>query len=99
MAGQFLRFRWASLQSQYLCTFKTDSDIQERLGHNPPNLYTLYSEIYAILTDTPSHLGKGGHSERLQLAFVRAKAVCRLRSFLTAVSLAPGRGFQLVTED
>ncbi|KAH6698408.1 hypothetical protein BKA61DRAFT_682441 [Leptodontidium sp. MPI-SDFR-AT-0119] len=39
-------FRWASLQLQNLTEMKTDADICNRLGRNPPSLEELYLEIY-----------------------------------------------------
>ncbi|KAH7363777.1 hypothetical protein BKA65DRAFT_472146 [Rhexocercosporidium sp. MPI-PUGE-AT-0058] len=39
-------FRWASLQLENLAEMKTDADIRDRLGKNPPSLEELYLEIY-----------------------------------------------------
>ncbi len=41
-----LRFRWASLQLEVLCSFKLDADIRALLGKLPPKLEQLYDEIY-----------------------------------------------------
>ena len=41
-----LRFRWVSLQLQYLCLFKEEHTIWKRLGQLPGTLRDLYNEIY-----------------------------------------------------
>ena len=46
-------FRWASMQLQHLCSFDVDADIQLSLGRLPPDLYTLYAEIYGMLSNRP----------------------------------------------
>jgi hypothetical protein len=51
-----LRFRWASMQLQHLCRFTLDVDVQNSLGRLPPNLHSLYSEIYDFLSTTPGEL-------------------------------------------
>ena len=42
----YLRFRWVSLQLQYLCLFKEEHTIWKRLGELPGTLRDLYNEIY-----------------------------------------------------
>ena len=42
----YLRFRWVSLQLQYLCLFKEEQTIWKRLGELPGTLRDLYKEIY-----------------------------------------------------
>ncbi|KAF2733226.1 hypothetical protein EJ04DRAFT_553481 [Polyplosphaeria fusca] len=39
-------FRWASMQLQYLCSFELDDEIRGKLGRLPPDLNTLYDELY-----------------------------------------------------
>jgi hypothetical protein len=51
------RFRWASMQLQYLCSFKFDIDIEKSLGRIPPDLYTLYGDIYDVLPKAPGDRG------------------------------------------
>ncbi|CAI6331083.1 unnamed protein product [Periconia digitata] len=46
-------FRWASLQLQYLCSFELDDDIKSNLGRLPPDLNTLYDELYKVLSTKP----------------------------------------------
>jgi hypothetical protein len=47
------RFRWASMQLQHLCSFRMDADIRNVLGHLPPDLHTLYNDIYNMLVTAP----------------------------------------------
>lgn len=42
----FNRFRWVSLQLEYLCTLKTAADVKRRLGQLPRELTKSYSELY-----------------------------------------------------
>jgi hypothetical protein len=51
------RFRWASMQLQYLCSFRFDNDIKKSLGRLPPDLYTLYGDLYDVLSKTPGERG------------------------------------------
>lgn len=55
-----LRFRWASLQLEVLCSLKLDADVRAMLGQLPPKLEQLYLEIYEkrIL----SYQGEAGRS-------------------------------------
>ncbi|KAH7119554.1 hypothetical protein B0J11DRAFT_582082 [Dendryphion nanum] len=46
-------FRWASLQLQYLCSFRLDSDMEKSLGKLPPDLHELYAEIYEMISSQP----------------------------------------------
>ena len=41
-----LRFRWANLQLEVLCSMKLDADVQGKLCQLPPKLEQLYAEIY-----------------------------------------------------
>lgn len=41
-----LRFRWVSLQLQYICTLRTEVSIRKRLGVLPATLRDLYQETY-----------------------------------------------------
>ncbi len=54
-----LRFRWVSLQLQYLCLFREEATIWKRLGELPGTLRDLYNEIYV------ERLGKLVVEERL----------------------------------
>ena len=42
----YLRFRWVSLQLQYLCLFREEHTIWKRLGELPGTLRNLYNQIY-----------------------------------------------------
>ena len=50
-----IRFRWASLQLQSLCSVRTDEAIRERLRQLPPKLDDLYFELYERLTKTSAN--------------------------------------------
>ncbi|KAG9386664.1 Arp Ankyrin repeat protein [Pyrenophora tritici-repentis] len=49
-------FRWASMQLQYLCSFELDDDIKSSLGRLPPDLNTLYDELYEMLSTKPGRV-------------------------------------------
>ncbi|RYP43836.1 hypothetical protein DL768_009643 [Monosporascus sp. mg162] len=81
-------FRWASMQLQYLCSFDMDADIRKSLGQLPPDLDTLYAEIYDILSSKP------GESQRVVFRSVLSWLLCAQRTlnsaeFLAAVSILP----------
>jgi len=50
------RFRWASMQLQYLCSFELDNDIKSSLGRLPPDLNALYDELYELLSTKPGQV-------------------------------------------
>jgi hypothetical protein len=50
------RFRWASMQLQYLCSFELDDDIKSSLGRLPPDLNDLYDELYRLLSKKPGRV-------------------------------------------
>lgn len=41
------------MQLQYLCLFNIDADIRKSLGRLPPDLDTLYAELYDVLSNKP----------------------------------------------
>ncbi|MCJ1332012.1 hypothetical protein MMC10_008704 [Thelotrema lepadinum] len=41
------------MQLQYLCSFELDADIERSLGRLPPDLFTLYAEIYEAMSKRP----------------------------------------------
>ena len=45
------RFRWVSIQLEYLCTLKTKRDIENRLGRLPPKLSDMYGELFRRKTE------------------------------------------------
>jgi hypothetical protein len=55
-----LRFRWASLQLEVLCSLKLDADVRATLGRLPPKLEQLYLEIYE--KQIISYQGEAGRS-------------------------------------
>ena len=42
------RFRWVSLQLEYLCTLRSSTWIERRLGKLPKELIKLYEDIYSV---------------------------------------------------
>lgn len=46
------RFRWVSIQLEYLCTLKTKHDIENRLGQLPPKLIDIYGELFRRRTES-----------------------------------------------
>lgn len=52
LIGACLRFRWVSLQLQYLCGLKLEAAVRKRLGKLPPDLRELYNQTYVQMLDT-----------------------------------------------
>lgn len=40
------RFRWVSLQLDYICTLRSSADVRKRLGRLPKSLNHIYSEVF-----------------------------------------------------
>ncbi|OCK86125.1 hypothetical protein K432DRAFT_341989, partial [Lepidopterella palustris CBS 459.81] len=84
-------FRWASMQLQHLCSFSMDVDIRESLGRLPPDLDTLYAELYDILSNKP------GEFQMIVFRNVLSWLLCAQRTlksteFLATVSIIPQAG-------
>ncbi|KAF2194673.1 hypothetical protein K469DRAFT_686660 [Zopfia rhizophila CBS 207.26] len=84
-------FRWASMQLQYLCSFDLDADIKNSLGRLPPDLHTLYAELYEMLSTKP------GEVQAIVFKNVFHWLLCAQRTlnteeFLCAVSMNPQSG-------
>ncbi|KAF2796410.1 hypothetical protein K505DRAFT_415804, partial [Melanomma pulvis-pyrius CBS 109.77] len=84
-------FRWASMQLQYLCSFRLDKDIQDSLGQLPPDLHTLYSEIYDVLSKTSGELEAMVFKNVLHWLLC-AKRALQADEFLAIVSIDTKRG-------
>jgi hypothetical protein len=82
------RFRWASMQLQYLCSFKFDDDIKRSLGRLPPDLYTLYGDIYDVLSKTPGDRGAMVFQNVLRWLLCAQKRL-ETEEFLAVVSVDP----------
>jgi ankyrin repeat protein len=52
LMGACLRFRWVSLQLQYLCGLKLEAAVRQRLGKLPPDLHELYNSTYVQMLNT-----------------------------------------------
>jgi hypothetical protein len=72
------------MQLQYLCSFKFDEDIKTSLGRLPPDLQTLYGNIYDVLSKTPG--------KRASLVFfnVLRWLLCAQKSLLIEAFLGVG---------
>ncbi|KAG9198591.1 hypothetical protein G6514_009833 [Epicoccum nigrum] len=81
-------FRWASMQLQYLCSFKFDIDIENSLGRLPPDLYTLYGDIYDVLSETPGGRGAMVFKNVLRWLLCARKRL-KTEEFLAVVSVNP----------
>jgi predicted Fe-Mo cluster-binding NifX family protein len=77
-----LRFRWASMQLQNLCSFRIEADLQKALGRLPPGLYTLYDEIYDVASTAPGEL------EAMVFKNVLCLLLCAQRTLRTGEFLA-----------
>ncbi|KAF2194322.1 hypothetical protein K469DRAFT_783362 [Zopfia rhizophila CBS 207.26] len=84
-------FRWASMQLQYLCSLTLDADVKNSLGRLPPDLYTLYDEIYGILSAKPGEL-RAIVFNNVLCWLLCAQRTLSTREFLAAVSLDPQTG-------
>ena len=82
------RFRWASMQLQYLCSFRFDIDIKESLGRLPPDLYTLYGNLYDVLSKKPGDRGAMVFKNVLRWLLCAQRRL-RTRDFLAVVSVVP----------
>ena len=86
------------MQLQYLCMIKLDEDIRERLGHLPPKLENLYSEIYDRLWTQPGEAQR--HITKNVLSWLLcAQETLKLEEFLAAVSVTSKKCFKLVSKD
>ncbi|RAO68956.1 uncharacterized protein BHQ10_004968 [Talaromyces amestolkiae] len=79
-------FRWASVQLQFLCSLNMDVDIRNNLGRLPPDLDTIYAELYCILSE------KSGEMEKRLFKNVLSWLLCarltlQTSAFLEAVSV------------
>jgi predicted Fe-Mo cluster-binding NifX family protein len=81
-----LRFRWASMQLQNLCSFRIEADLQKALGRLPPGLYTLYDEIYDVASTAPGKLEVMVFKNVLCLLLC-AQRTLRTGEFLAVVSV------------
>lgn len=82
------RFLWASMQLQYLCSFKFDEDIKTSLGRLPPDLHTLYGNIYDVLSRTPGKRAALVFSNVLRWLLCARKSLL-IEAFLGVVSIDP----------
>ena len=83
------RFRWASMQLQYLCSFRFDIDIANSLGRGPPDLYTLYGDIYDVLSGIPGDRRAKVFKNVLRWLLC-AQTTLHTTKFLAMVSVDPG---------
>jgi hypothetical protein len=81
-----LRFRWVSMQLQYLCLVTLDADIQNNLGRLPPDLRTLYNDIYEMLSTKPGEL-RATVFKNVLYWLLCAQRTLRTDEFLAAVSI------------
>ena len=76
------------MQLQYLCSFSFDADIQNNLGQLPPDLNTLYAEIYGIISNKPGDV-QGTVFKNILRWLLCAQRTLSAREFLAAVSITP----------
>ncbi|ORX98360.1 hypothetical protein BCR34DRAFT_577292 [Clohesyomyces aquaticus] len=93
-------FRWASMQLQYLCSFELDDDIKTSLGRLPPDLNTLYDEIYELLSTKPGQVQAVVFKNALSWLLC-ARRTLNTEEFLCAVSMdsKSGRNVKGVSKD
>lgn len=88
------RFRWASMELQYLCSFRIDADIQNSLGRLPPDLHTLYGEIYEVISTTPGEL-EAKVFKNVLCWLLCAQRTLHTEEFLVAVSINLDREYSM----
>ncbi|OCL07799.1 hypothetical protein AOQ84DRAFT_389280 [Glonium stellatum] len=93
-------FRWASMQLQYLCSFDLDADIKSSLGRLPPDLHTLYAELYEMLSTKPGKVQAIVFKNVLRWLLC-AQRTLKTEEFLCAVSMDPqsGKSVSLASKD
>jgi hypothetical protein len=80
------------MQLQHLCSFKIDADIRSVLGQLPPDLHTLYNDIYNMLVTAPGALEVVVFKNVLNWLLCAQKPL-HTNEFLAIVSIDPGRDF------
>ena len=81
-----LRFRWASLQLEVLCSVNLDADIQGKLCQLPPKLEQLYAEIYKErIISYPGEAGRAILSNALEWLLCAQRSMDSSK-FCTAVA-------------
>ena len=93
-----IRFRWASLQLQSLCSVRTDEAIRERLGQLPQKLEDLYLELYEKLTKTSANADREVTINAFSWLLC-AQRTLKSGEFLAALSMTPRRQFNLLTKE
>ncbi|KAI3600420.1 hypothetical protein WG66_001747 [Moniliophthora roreri] len=82
-------FRWVSLQLEFLCGFKSESDIRKRLESLPDTLKDSYSEIYSEITTSAMHEWIIG--ETIFAWLLVGQKILHTSTFLAAISANPMR--------
>jgi hypothetical protein len=96
--NKYSRFRWASLQLQFLCSFHLDSKIHNSLGRLPPTLETLYSEVYESLTTRTAERTSSIFKNILSWLLC-AQRTLKSEEFLTVISIIPNSGYEKVSNE
>ncbi|KAF1966557.1 ankyrin [Bimuria novae-zelandiae CBS 107.79] len=93
-------FRWASMQLQYLCSFELDDDIKSNLGRLPPDLNTLYDELYGLLSTKPGQVQAVVFKNALYWLLC-ARRTLKTEEFLCAISIdsESGRSVKVASKD
>uniref|UniRef100_A0A0W0GEG1 NACHT domain-containing protein n=1 Tax=Moniliophthora roreri TaxID=221103 RepID=A0A0W0GEG1_MONRR len=82
-------FRWVSLQLDFLCGLKLDSDVRKRLESLPDTLKELYREIYAGIAGSERHEQIVG--ETVFTWLLVGQKILHTSTFLAAISANPRR--------
>ena len=92
-----IRFRWASLQLEYLCTLTTAEAIRERLGRPPPKLTELYEDLYSRISNFQrDDLRAATNTFKWLLC---AKRPLKTSQFLAAIAANSTGSFAGITKD
>lgn len=87
------RFRWASMQLEYLCMMKFDEEIKQLLGKLPPKLEELYSDI---LEKSTHYLSEWSQRKRKSILMwiLCAKTSLSTDELKAAISIRPGGRYE-----
>jgi ankyrin repeat protein len=88
------------MQLQYLSSFELDDDIKRSLGRLPPDLNTLYDELYGLLSTKPGQVQAAVFKNTLSWLLC-ARRTLKTEEFLCAISidLESGRSVKVTSKD
>lgn len=88
------------MQLQYFCSFELDDDIKSSLGRLPPDMNTLYDELYELLSTKPGQ-GQAAIFKNTLCWLLCARRTLKAEEFLCAVSVdsRSGRSVKVASKE